>query len=223
MQRPIYVRIIDQIRDEIKVLDVNSAIPSERELAEKYNASRMTVRKAVNKLVEDGYLYRDGNKGTFVSNQKLHKDSLISNVMEELTSQNNMRILYYDIKNGIAEITQRLEIPVEENYVRIVRLITQNNNSISIEEIYIVHGMLKNQDMSDVTKVFEYSETIQAGSIRQVFIPMVVPVKYANLLELKIGTPLIMIESTIHTKAGRVYAFIRSYTNPKNKVIEMTF
>ena len=41
-------------------------IPSERELAESFNISRMTIRKAIDRLVSKGLLIRKGTRGTFM-------------------------------------------------------------------------------------------------------------------------------------------------------------
>ncbi len=48
-------------------------IPSENELAEKYSVSRQTVRKALSKLIDEGYLYAKHGSGTFVADRKVKK------------------------------------------------------------------------------------------------------------------------------------------------------
>ncbi|WP_369973616.1 GntR family transcriptional regulator [Prauserella sp. PE36] len=48
-------------------LPPGSAIPSERELAERYDVSRLTVRTAIGKLVDEGLLSRVRGKGTFTA------------------------------------------------------------------------------------------------------------------------------------------------------------
>lgn len=56
--------IIDKIdNDEYAV---SETIPSERELMAEYDMSRITVRKAIDDLVQEGYLYKVHGKGTYV-------------------------------------------------------------------------------------------------------------------------------------------------------------
>lgn len=66
---PRYRQLADIIRAAIEqgLLTDNQALPSERELAEKYEVSRDTVRKAVRYLEERGVIYSDHGRGTFVA------------------------------------------------------------------------------------------------------------------------------------------------------------
>ncbi|GKX65672.1 GntR family transcriptional regulator [Inconstantimicrobium mannanitabidum] len=45
-------------------------LPSENEIASKFNVSRHTVRQALNYLVQDGWIYKERGKGSFYSNKK---------------------------------------------------------------------------------------------------------------------------------------------------------
>lgn len=75
MTTPIYLIIENDIKAAINNGSFKSGdlIPSENELKEKYNVSRMTVRQALNNLVNEGLLFRHQGKGTFVSNAKIEK------------------------------------------------------------------------------------------------------------------------------------------------------
>ena len=64
------------IRDDLLAIENSSlqpdqALPSERELCQRYGTSRMTVRHAVTELESLGSVYRMQGKGTFVSGRKL--------------------------------------------------------------------------------------------------------------------------------------------------------
>ena len=62
MSSPIYIRIHNDLKESIEKgkWQVGDRIPAERELAEKYGVSRMTLRQAVQTLVDEGILERRG-------------------------------------------------------------------------------------------------------------------------------------------------------------------
>lgn len=57
---PLYIQLKQIITDDIKkgVYSPTAKLPTENELCTKYNVSRITVRKAILDLVEEGYLIR---------------------------------------------------------------------------------------------------------------------------------------------------------------------
>ena len=71
--QPLYQQLQRALRGAIenRVIGPDDALPPERDLAEMLNVSRITVRKAIDELVEDGLLIRKQGSGTFVSNRKL--------------------------------------------------------------------------------------------------------------------------------------------------------
>lgn len=58
-------------------------IESERELMERYQFSRITVRKAIDELVNEGYLYRIQGKGTYVKGDSQSQDLFCLNSCTE--------------------------------------------------------------------------------------------------------------------------------------------
>ncbi len=60
--------LTDGVRGE--KLKPGNAIPSERELAEKPKLNRLTVRRAVDELVNEGYLVRKRGSGAYVAQRK---------------------------------------------------------------------------------------------------------------------------------------------------------
>ena len=66
---PLYQQIYEEIKSEIESgkYSVEERIPSEFELADLYDVSRITIRRAIEKLCFEGYLVKLQGKGTFVS------------------------------------------------------------------------------------------------------------------------------------------------------------
>ncbi|WP_395831115.1 GntR family transcriptional regulator [Elstera sp.] len=66
---PLYLRLQEQIKTAIEAgkLKPLEALPGERDIAESFNVSRVTVRKAISGLVEQGLLTQRQGSGTFVA------------------------------------------------------------------------------------------------------------------------------------------------------------
>ena len=96
MATPIYRKIKDLIMQEIEDKAANSPIDSERDMAVRFDASRMTVRKAIDELVDEGFLYRDKNKGTFVADRKLLKKNTAAEMLQEEISE--FIVMYFNIR-----------------------------------------------------------------------------------------------------------------------------
>ena len=72
---PAYMKIHDQIKKDIDEgsWKIGERLPSERDLAEEFAVSRMTLRQAISLLVEEGVLERRVGSGTFVSSTRVQE------------------------------------------------------------------------------------------------------------------------------------------------------
>lgn len=226
MQTPIYQQIKNEMIEEISKLSANSSIASERDLAVKYNVSRMTMRKAISELVEEGYLYREKNKGTFVADKKLRKKNTSSLIFIEKKENVKYDIINFDIKsaswNMFEEAVKKLNITDESSLLTVIRLITLNKRPQSVEEIYISMSNISENDLKDLKKLLDLNRYVEEGSITQTFIPMIVPPQYAKILNLSMDSPIILVNNMINTKDGRPLIYVKSYNNPNERVIEIT-
>lgn len=79
---PLYQQLRDDIRLSIETgaLPYGAKVPTETELSDSYRVSRITVRKAIEELVEQGYLIKRQGKGTFVCMPRIQRkiDYLLS-------------------------------------------------------------------------------------------------------------------------------------------------
>ncbi len=219
---PVYQKIMLHLKKEIENQAANTPILSERELADKLNVSRMTVRKAIRKLVDDGLLYRKDHLGTFVADQKLHKVNTSDSFANPFGVEAEFRVIYFDVKNGDKIICDHLGIPEDHYFIRIVRINYVDVTPESVNKIYINRRLVDEKMMRDPIMLLTYSSSFEIASCKQTFIPMIVPTELANLLKVNIGTPIIRVDSTLYTKDGKTYAFVESFVNPNSKQIVFT-
>jgi DNA-binding LacI/PurR family transcriptional regulator len=70
---PKYLLVEDHIRQQIKQRKIIDKLPGERLLAAELGFSYMTIRKAIENLVDEGLLYKVPTKGTYVADRKKQK------------------------------------------------------------------------------------------------------------------------------------------------------
>lgn len=73
---PLYSQLKDLLIKKIETGEYpeNSQIPSEQELCDTYDISRPTVRQAISELTNNGYLYKEKGRGTFVAKSRTRVD-----------------------------------------------------------------------------------------------------------------------------------------------------
>ena len=86
---PLYQRLQDALRSAIqtRALRPNEALPAERDLAEDLSISRITVRKALDGLVEEGLLTRKQGAGTFVASRVEKNFSKLTSFSEDMAAR----------------------------------------------------------------------------------------------------------------------------------------
>lgn len=86
---PLYLQLQRVLRDAIErgVLKAEEALPPERDLAEAYGVSRVTVRKALDGLVDLRLLTRRQGAGTFVAARVEKNFAVISSFTEDMESR----------------------------------------------------------------------------------------------------------------------------------------
>src|SRR6478672_4594378 len=87
--QPLYQQLQRSLRGAIEngVIGPDDALPPERDLAEMLKVSRITVRKAIDELVEDGLLIRKQGSGTFVSNRVEKNFAKLTSFSEDMRAR----------------------------------------------------------------------------------------------------------------------------------------
>ncbi|MCL4514826.1 MAG: GntR family transcriptional regulator [Firmicutes bacterium] len=203
--------------DELKSGD---CIPSERELSEKYEISRMTVRQAITEMVQEGLLIRKQGKGTFVAEPKIEQGLIsLSSFTEDMLQRGlhpSTRLLGTRVEQASRRVAKILSLGVDARVMVVERLRLADGLPMALEFSHLPYsrcGDLKPEDLggSSLYRLLEERLGIQLGKARQTLEPVLADTHEAELLEVEKGSPLLLLERTTLDTLGVPVEFVRSF------------
>jgi GntR family transcriptional regulator len=218
---PVYRQIEGLLKDRIRFGDLKpyDKVWSEREMSEKFNVSRMTVRKAVTNLTQQGYLFTRGGKGTFVSehiiNQPVFKLKSFFEEMIDLGLSPDSEVLWYREIEASQQIAGILKVRPGTNIFEIRRLMSANGIPYTIETKRIVFSrcrLLKNwTGKKDEISVVLSGRCHECVARFDVFIEAAtLDGDEAQLFNLEEGAPAFCVKRYAFNNANKQISFIRS-------------
>lgn len=178
-------------------------LPPERELCNQYQVSRITVRKALDILMHQGYIYREKGRGTFVGKLPLEQPAQIISFTEEMKRRGlkpSTKVLEAKILSHNKKIAENLVLDINEEVVMAKRLRLADDKPLAIETSYLPHKLypeLLLQDLScSLTKITEKRYHLRLKYARQAVKAGLIYGKEAKLLRLKPGSPVLSIRRT---------------------------
>ncbi len=141
-QTPLYIQLMNIIQKKIEdgIYPEGTAIPSERELCNMYEVSRITVRQAIQLAVSEGLLVRRPGKGTYVSTRKLVQSLQHITLFDKTLIEQGLfpRTSVIEIKNIMAptKVYKALDISKRLPLVRITLLGIAESEPLAI---YVSH------------------------------------------------------------------------------------
>lgn len=217
---PLYFQIEMEIRKKIAAGNYKrgTLLPSERELVDTYKVSRLTVRKAINRLVAQGLVTKIQGKGTFVAEQS--QDHMVGS----LNSSSEVFLLKnYTVKTKVLESKKtaptkeiykklQLEECESEEIFYLERVRYANDKPVAYIKCYLPYGPIDKIETIDFSvatlyrtledyyrlELYEAYEVIEATKVDK---------KSAKLLELEPGSPVLLNQRTTYLKGGTIIEY----------------
>lgn len=152
---PIYYQIKQIILEKIRMGEwiPDSTIPSERELSEIFQVSRMTIRQAINELVGEDILYREKGKGTFVNHPRIEQYDIMS-FTEAATDKGyeaSTSVRLFKVETPDISTMDKLGLTGPEDVYYIQRLRMIESQVVGVEEIYLPVRLCSNLEKRDLS------------------------------------------------------------------------
>ncbi|MFC0273314.1 GntR family transcriptional regulator [Metabacillus herbersteinensis] len=217
---PIYHQIEEQLKTQIEegTLMSDSALPSEREYAETFQVSRMTVRQALNNLVNDGFLYRQKGRGTFVSKQKVEQKLLgLTSFTEDMVARGlspSNKLITFEVFPASDRIAKQLQIPPTTPVYEIQRVRLADGIPMAIETSYLPASLIKGLTKEIINhSLYNYVENTLSLKIERATQQLEASIareSETKLLQIDKGAPILLISRTSFLKDGTPFEFVKS-------------
>ena len=208
---PLYLQLANFIRDAIErgEYEHDTQIPTESELIQKYQVSRITVRKALDELTEEGLLVRKQGKGTFVSTNKSIQINYPFMPFDEAVAlagkSPSTRLLSYSTESPSKKTSQFLKISESDFVICIRRARYADNEPVMLETDYYLSSFdfFASEPLSGST-----SEILNKHDIYPIHGTNSISICYATdeeaaLLNVEQDTPLLYVYSQIQDQNMR--------------------
>lgn len=141
-----YKDIAEDIRSAIMngKYSVNEQLPLEKEMCSKYGVSRITIKKAVDELVNQGLVIKRRGSGTFVkgvdesSVQELSMAKQFSGFSESNKGKKvSSKVIKFEVISPTEEIAEKLQITTEDFVYHIIRARYSDDEPMVVEYTYM--------------------------------------------------------------------------------------
>ena len=219
---PLYQQVKEDIKNAIEQgrYKAKEKIPSEAE----YSVSRITLRRAVEELCNEGYLIKRQGQGTFVSTPRIHRKMAGGNRLESFTKtcqnygmQAGARLLSRQIVPVRQEEQEFFGLGPDDLLVFVERLRTADGLPIFLENQFFPYREFKRlmeENLNDVS-LFEVIERISGrkpvDSTRRTLEIARASVEQAQKMGIPLGEPLMHLNSYFIDQDGKPLCIGRQY------------
>ncbi|GGO97955.1 GntR family transcriptional regulator [Stakelama pacifica] len=214
---PLYLQLQQLIRNAIgnNVLAQGEAIPPERDIADEFSISRITVRKAIGGLVEEGLLTRRRGAGTFVAGRVEKSFSKLSSFTEDMMARGRTpSSSWISRAEGTVDPEEALGLGLSPGapVFRFARIRFADDDPMAVEFATMPRSCLPSLDAVEDSL---YSALDAAGKrpVRALQRLRAVPFRgeHARLLGVEAGHAGLLIERRAFLRDGTAVEFTRSY------------
>lgn len=116
-------------------------VPSENQLSEQFSVSRMTARRALQELSDEGVLHRTKGLGSFVAPFKNHDSALtLENIADDIERRGNahkVKLITLEKRKSNPKVSMALSLPMESPVYFAALVHYQNDTPIQLEARYV--------------------------------------------------------------------------------------
>lgn len=198
-------------------------IPTENQLCNLYNVSKVTVREAIQELVREGFLKRQQGKGTFVTYSIPHSGLLMRVRLTDNIYGEGVKIEKEVIEKSIRKSLDEFKDFFGDEELHYVLLRKKVGGNLFSEEYFVPIYVLPDLEKGDIEKK-SIIELIEERGAKKVFkiIQTIELLKvsklHARILKAKEGSIALYLNKYMLSSDGKTIGLIKHVSKENNKL-----
>jgi GntR family transcriptional regulator len=211
---PLYGKVEELLASEIALghLQPGDRLPSEDELLRRFDVSRITVRRAIQNLIQRGMVEIRRGRGTFVLAPVISQElTRLTGFVEDMDAHGrkaSARVLSQGVVVANATVARQLGVIKGTRVMRIERVRLADSVPMSFDETYLPLEIGKrivsnNLRIKPIFALLEEKYGIPLSEAEYGLEAAAAPARVAEALRISEGFPIFRIERTSFTEGGR--------------------
>ncbi len=204
-----YLDVADDLRTDIAAGRVGP-LPSEADIGEAHGVSRVTVRRALELLRDEGLITSRRGAGWFVAadpvRQPLGRVTTIESALEAAGAKPERRVLEFGFEPAPPEIAKTLGVAADAEVLRVLRLNLANGEPFAIVTVWLPMAVGAHVSRADVERATFYDllplHGVDAGRVVQTITATASDRIEARRLGGHAGEPLLACRRVTYDRSG---------------------
>ncbi|MCX8023823.1 MAG: GntR family transcriptional regulator [Thermanaerothrix sp.] len=217
---PLYYQIEQQILEEIHQgrLKPGDRLPSEPELSRRFGVSRITIRRALKDLSQQGIIYSRQGKGTFVAQARIREISGFRSFSDDIRARGltpSSRVVDFNRVPADEMVAQRLGVEVGESVYCLQRVRLANDQPVAFEIAYLPERLCPDLERFDFSTASLYAVLREHYRVFPTWAEAEIEAsaaspEVAHHLGMKIGEPVLVAYRQTYTERFEIIEFVKS-------------
>jgi GntR family transcriptional regulator len=216
---PLYHQLQGVLKAEIESRKwrADEQIPNETKIAERFGVSKITVRQALQKLAEQGYIRREHGRGTFVARRKFDEGPReLTSFTEEMRRRDlaaTSRVLGQFVWEADARVADALLLPLHSPIFVLKRVRLAGGEPMSVQTAHIPAAFVPGLEVTENSSLYEVLQSryhLYAARARETYFAAAAEPQAAELLGIPAGSPVFSVERVTLLPNERPFEFVQS-------------
>jgi GntR family transcriptional regulator len=224
---PLHRQLFLVLRDEIArgAIPVGDPLPTKQTLCEQFGVSRITVRRALADLADQGYIERRHGVGSFVRRTLPSTQQVGGSVMDELRQtqfETEAEVLEFGLRTPPPAVADKVQFDGDALHITRVRRERHTGEPLMVTEAWLPAALADAIDEDELGHAPLYDLLSTAGvtvdSMEHEFTAEIAGPRYAQLLDTAIGTALLRV-NRVAFSAGNAHHLLSILLSPNRSRI----